>query len=105
VQKDVRVGPSSWGRDVAGGPNVAAAHQNLSLLVDRGSPPRMRQRERGWGAVLPSGSYTSRSWLGVTSAGQLVYTGGAALDAGSLGRPLIAAEAMGAMELLDTNPQ
>jgi hypothetical protein len=93
-----------WGRDVGGGPNVAAVRQNLTLLVDHGATVPNASAPYQWGAVLGGGTYTWRSGVGVTAAGDLVYVGGPSLDPGSLARLLVAAGAVRAMEL-DINPE
>jgi hypothetical protein len=95
---------ADWGRDVAGGPNVVAVRQNLTLLVDHGSAAPNATAPYQWGAVLGGGVATWRSGVGVTRAGDLVYAGGASLDPVSLARLLIAAGAVRAMQL-DINPE
>jgi hypothetical protein len=93
-----------WGRDVGLGPTVAAVRQNLALLVDHGQPVPTANDPGRWGAVLGGGSYTWRSGVGVTPAGDLVYVAGAELDPLLLARLLVAAGSLRAMEL-DINPE
>jgi hypothetical protein len=95
---------ADWGRDVSLGPNVAAVRQNLTLLVDHGLPAATVADTAQWGAVLGGGSFTWRSGVGVTSAGDLVYIAGPDVDPASLARLLITAGAVRAMEL-DINPE
>ena len=82
---------------------MAAVRQNLTLLVDHGAPAPNLDIPSEWGAVLGGGSFTWRSGIGVTAAGDLVYAAGPDLDPAGLARLLIAAGAMRAMEL-DINP-
>ncbi len=95
---------ADWARDVNPGPTVAAVRQNLTLLVDHGAAAPTVGAPSQWGAVLGGGTNTWRSGLGVTAAGDLVYTGGPDLDPAGLARLLIAAGAIRAMEL-DINPE
>ena len=95
---------ADWGRDVGPGATVAAVRQNLTLLVDHGVAAPTVGAPSQWGAVLGGGTYTWRSGVGVTAAGDLVYAGGADLDPAGLARLLIAAGAIRAMEL-DINPE
>ena len=95
---------ADWGRDVSPGATVAAVRQNLTLLVDHGVAAPTVGAPSQWGAVLGGGTYTWRSGVGVTAAGDLVYAGGPDLDPAGLARLLIAAGAVRAMEL-DINPE
>ncbi len=95
---------ADWGRDVSLGPTVAAVRQNLTLLVDHGVAAATAAAPGQWGAVLGGGTFTWRSGVGVTAAGDLIYAGGPSLSPAALARLLIAAGAVRAMEL-DINPQ
>ena len=91
----------AWGSEVKMGPNVVAVRQNLSLLVDNGRPAAgLATNERSqWGTVLGNSIFVSRSGLGVTKDGALVYVGGPDLDAVDLARLLVRAGAVRGMEL------
>ena len=91
----------AWGREVKMGPNVAAVRQNLSLLVDHGRlAPGLATNERSqWGTVIGNSIFVSRSGVGVTKDGALVYVGGPDLDAVDLARLLVRAGAIRGMEL------
>ena len=91
----------AWGSEVKMSPNVVAVRQNLSLLVDGGKPaPGLATNEKQqWGTVLGNSVYVSRSGVGVTKDGALVYVGGPDLDAVDLARLLARAGAVRAMEL------
>ncbi len=92
-----------WGRDVNMSPYVAQVRQNLTLLVDGGSP--VADLSPGaWGATLGGGSSVWRSAIGVDAEGHLIYAGGPALDPAGLAKVLVAAGATRAMEL-DINPE
>jgi len=94
-----------WGRDVTLTPNVAAVRQNLDLLVDNGQPvPGLDAADTAnWGFTLGNKAYVSRSGVGVTADGALVYVGGPSLNIVSLANLLVDAGAVRAMEL-DINP-
>jgi hypothetical protein len=79
-----------WGRDFTLGPNVAAVRQNLSLIVDGGTPVAL---------LPPKDNAVWRSGLGVTASGALVYAGGDGLTSRSLAQVLVHAGAVRAMEL------
>ena len=91
----------AWGREVKMGPNVAAVRQNLSLLVDHGRLAQgLATNERSqWGTVIGNSIFVSRSGVGVTKDGALVYVGGPDLDAVDLARLLVRAGAIRGMEL------
>src|SRR5262249_27857710 len=95
---------ADWGRDVIGGPTVTAVRQNLTLLVDHGTPSPTVTAPGDGAAVLGGGVNTWRSGVGVTAAGDLVYVAGPYLDPAALARLLVAARAVRAMEL-DINPE
>jgi hypothetical protein len=68
----------AWGHGVGPGPDVAAVRQNLDLLVIAGrAVPRLSSNANGrWGNSHTQLQYTSRSGLGVTASGDLVYVTG-----------------------------
>jgi hypothetical protein len=91
----------AWGREVKMASNVAAVRQNLSLLVDHGRlAPGLASNERSqWGTVIGNSIFVSRSGVGVTKEGALVYVGGPDLDAVDLAHLLVRAGAIRGMEL------
>jgi hypothetical protein len=90
-----------WGREVTMAPNVVSVRQNLDLLVDNGHvvPSASSSSSAQWGATLGGGLYVSRSGLGLTANGALVYVGGPGLDILDLANILVRAGAVRAMEL------
>jgi uncharacterized protein YigE (DUF2233 family) len=94
-----------WGRDVSMTPGVVAVRQNLDLLVDGGHPvPGLNANDTArWGFTLGNHVYVSRSGVGVTADGALVYVGGPGLNITTLADVLARAGAVRAMEL-DINP-
>jgi hypothetical protein len=91
----------AWGTDVRMTPDVVAVRQNLSLLVDNGKPvPGLNANDTTqWGNTLGNQVYVSRSGIGVTSNGALVYVGGPKLNITDLANLLVRAGAVRAMEL------
>jgi hypothetical protein len=94
-----------WGRDVGMSSRVAAVRQNLALVVDGGQPVAGLDSnvEQRWGLTLGNRYYVSRSAVGVTSDGALIYAAGDALSVSSLARLMARAGSQRAMEL-DINP-
>ncbi len=90
-----------WGRDVQMGPHLAAARQNLALIVDGGQPvPDLDENPHDrWGATVGNKVFVWRSGVGVTADGALVYAAGPSLSAKSLAETLARAGAVRAMEL------
>jgi len=93
-----------WERDVTMTSSVVAVRQNLSLLVDHGSPvPGLKRYDvTMWGSSLNAIVDTPRSGLGVTDNGALVYVEGP-MNIIDLARILVRAGAVRAM-VLDMNP-
>ena len=91
----------SWGSDVAMSSDVVAVRQNLNLLVDNGAPvPGLNANDTTqWGNTLGNAVYVSRSGIGVTRDGALVYVGGPDLNITDLANLLVRAGAIRAMEL------
>ena len=91
----------AWGTEVKMTSDVVAVRQELRLLVDDGKMAAgLAANEKAqWGDVLGNSVYVSRSGLGVTRTGALVYVGGPGLDAVDLARLLLRAGAVRAMEL------
>jgi len=96
----------AWGTELRMAPDVVAVRQNLSLLVnnDRVAPGLATNEQSRWGNVIGNSIYVSRSGVGVTKDGALVYVGGPDLDAVDLAHLLVRAGAVRAMEL-DINSQ
>jgi len=88
-------GPLKMNRD------VVAVRQNLRLLVDNGRPvPRLNANDTTrWGNTLGNQVFVSRSGIGVTRNGALVYVGGPNLNITDLANLLARAGAVRAMEL------
>jgi hypothetical protein len=82
-------------------PAVISVRQQLRLLVDNGhmASGLAANEASHWGTVLGNSIYVSRSGVGVTRDGALVYVGGPHLDAIDLARLLVRAGAVRAMEL------
>ncbi|MGD0944735.1 MAG: phosphodiester glycosidase family protein [Acidimicrobiales bacterium] len=91
----------AWGSDVTMTPDVVAVRQNLQLLVDNGQPvPGLNAYDTStWGNTLGNQVYVSRSGIGVTRDGALVYVGGPFLNITDLANLLVRAGAVRAMEL------
>lgn len=96
----------AWREGVpAGGRAIASVRQNLSLLVDRG---RLNDTANScpvtcWGDPLHGQVLIARSGLGITAGGELVWAAGEQLTPAMLGRALIGAGAVRAVQL-DINP-
>ncbi len=92
----------AWGSDhLKMGRDVVAVRQNLKLLVDNGLPvPGLNANDTSrWGDTLGNQVYVSRSGIGVTRNGALVYVGGPNLNITDLANLLVRAGAVRAMEL------
>jgi hypothetical protein len=101
VYRDGHVDVGQWGRDVRLSSDVVAVRQNLDLLVDGGrlSSQVNAANTRAWGVTVGNAAYVWRSAVGVRPDGSLVYVAGNALSVASLGRIILAAGAVRAMEL------
>jgi len=91
----------AWGTDVKMTSDVVSVRQNLDLLVDNGRPvPGLNANDTThWGNTLGNQVYVSRSGVGVTGDGALVYVGGPSLNITDLANLLVRAGAVRAMEL------
>ena len=91
----------AWGTDVKMSASVVAVRQNLNLLVDNGRPVAGLNANdtTKWGNTLGNQVYVSRSGIGVTRDGALVYVGGPGLNITDLANLLVRAGAVRAMEL------
>ncbi len=96
----------SWGIDpqlTSDNKDLIAWRQNASLLIDKGVINPLTKDGAAWGGTILNSEYTWRSGLGVTAEGNLVYAAGNALVPETLGKALLAAGAITAMET-DINP-
>ena len=94
----------SWRTEVPAAATVASVRQNLTLLVDHGTPAASVGCRSCWGATLGGVEDPARSALGITAGGHLVWAGGEHLTVAQLAQALIGAKVVRAVEL-DINPQ
>jgi hypothetical protein len=106
IRTDGSATVGAWERDVTMTRSVVSVRQNLTLLVDGGRPVSdlSPTDTSAWGSTLGSVAQISRSALGVTSDGALVYVSGPSLDVVQLADLMARAGAVRAMEL-DINPK
>lgn len=83
--------------------HLVAWRQNAALLIDHGVLNPLTSDGGAWGGTILNSTYTWRSGLGITADGALIYAGGNALSAATLGKSLLAAGAVMAMQT-DINP-
>lgn len=95
----------TWGQDVprAGRP-IASVRQNLELLIDRGRPQRTQSvaqplLNQWWGRAFREQYLISRSALGVTASGMLVWAAGTKITVAALAAALLAHGVVRALEL------
>lgn len=93
-----------WGRDATLTPDITGVRQNLTLLVDGGSPTPEAQDPSRWGTTLTHSASTWRSAIGSDARQDLIYVAGPDLTPLQLAETEAAAGAQRAMEL-DINPQ
>jgi hypothetical protein len=93
-----------WGGGPQPGPNVVMARQNLTLMVDGGTPTPVVQDPSHWGITLGGVPAVWRTGLGVDAHGNLIYVAAPSQTAATLAQTLIDAGAVRAMEL-DINPE
>jgi hypothetical protein len=91
----------AWSPSMKVNSNIVSVRQNLDLLVNNAKPvPGLAANQTAkWGVTLGNSDYVSRSGLGVTANGALVYVGGPGLDITDLANLLVRAGAVRAMEL------
>jgi hypothetical protein len=96
-----RIDVGQWGRDIRPGPHLAAARQNLELIVDNGrvAPELTQNYQEQWGSPKNQYQYTDRSALGVDRQGNLIYVAGSGLTLETLAIALADANAVRGMEL------
>ncbi len=93
-----------WGRDFTSLQGISSVRQNLTLLVDHGSPASNIGVGADWGAVIGGVGNTCRSGIGTDRFGSLLYAAGPTLYPIDLADALIRAGAVEAMQL-DVNCQ
>ncbi len=106
ITRDGQLIMGAWGVDPRLNNNntdLVAWRQNASLLIDKGVINPLTKDGAAWGGTILNSEYTWRSGLGVTAQGNLVYAAGNALVPETLGKALVAAGAVTAMET-DINP-
>jgi len=95
----------TWGVDVpAPHRTVASVRQNLQLLIDGGIPQHVvttneSQLEHWWGRAYAGAPLVSRSVLGVTASGALVWAAGTDVTVVALAHALLAQGVQRALEL------
>ena len=105
IYADGGVDIGSWGTEVPT-PNrvVASVRQNLQLLIDHGRPRLQKaasenQLELWWGVAFQAAPLVSRSALGITADGTLVWAAGTDVTIPALTHALLAHGAVRALEL------
>lgn len=83
---------------------VVSVRQNLTLLIDHGTPASTATCNSCWGATLGGVSDPARSAVGIAADGRLVWAGGEHLTVSALVDALLAAHVVRAVEL-DINPE
>ena len=91
----------AWGPHDRVTSDIVSIRQNLDLLVNNSKPvPGLLANDTSrWGYTLGNAVYVSRSGLGITADGALVYVGGPGLNITDLANLLVRAGAVRAMEL------
>lgn len=101
IYKNGSVQIGAWGSQVQMTPTVDSVRQNLVLLVNNGQVVSgLNANDTSvWGYTLGNQVYVSRSGVGITKNGALVYVGGPDLNITDLATLLVRAGALRAMEL------
>jgi hypothetical protein len=91
----------AWGPNDRVTSDIVSVRQNLDLLVNKSKlvPGLQANDTSQWGATVGNAVYVSRSGIGVTADGALVYVGGPGLNITDLANLLVHAGAVRAMEL------
>jgi N-acetylmuramoyl-L-alanine amidase len=95
----------AWDRDVPTPHRaIASVRQNLQLLIDHGRPQLQHaanetQLEQWWGIAYNAAPLISRSALGITSSGSLVWAAGTDVTIPALTRALLGQGVVRALEL------
>lgn len=105
LYRDGHADVGAWGNEVRMTPDVASVRQNLLPLVDHGklNLTCATGGPKEWGSTVGQAAFIHRSGFGITADGSEVYVGGPSLSVCTLGRILLAAGVVRAMEL-DINP-
>ena len=93
----------TWEGGATPGANVVMARQNLTLLVQGGSPTLASQTDSLWGFTLDNDRFIWRTALGITASGDLVYAAASEQSGSSLAHVMAVLHCVRAMEL-DINP-
>jgi hypothetical protein len=101
IYKNGSVNIGAWGENVRMTPQVVSVRQNLVLLVNHGKAVSgLNANDTSvWGYTLSNAVYVSRSALGITKNGALVYVGGPSLNITDLAHLLVRAGAVRGLEL------
>jgi len=105
IYADGGVDIGSWGREVpAAHRAIASVRQNLQLLIDQGRPQLQgatseTQLEQWWGIAYNAVPLISRSALGITASGALVWAAGTNITVTALTQALLAQGVVRALEL------
>ena len=95
----------AWGREVpAAGHAVVSVRQNLSPLIDHGTPASTLDCRACWGKTLGAVDDPARAALGVTADGRLIWAAGEHMTVRALANALLGARVVRAVEL-DINPE
>jgi hypothetical protein len=96
----------TWDGEVpsSGHGSVVSVRQNLDLLIDHGRAASSVGCDSCWGATLGGAAATSRSAIGVTAHGNLVWVGGLNLHVADLASAMLSAHVVRAAEM-DINPE
>ncbi|MHB8439696.1 MAG: hypothetical protein ACYDD4_11115 [Acidimicrobiales bacterium] len=95
----------TWGVEVpAAGRTVVSVRQNLQLLIDGGVPQHVvttseSDLERWWGVAYRGAPLVSRSALGITASGTLVWAAGTDITVAALANALLYQGVQRAIEL------
>ena len=91
----------AWGPHDRVTSDIVSVRQNLDLLVKNSKPvPGLLANDTSrWGATVGNAVFVSRSGIGITADGALVYVGGPGLNITDLANLLVRAGAVRAMEL------
>ena len=105
IYKDGGTDIGAWDREVpqAGRP-VASVRQNLELLIDHGRPQRTERVAQPllnlrWGHAFREHYLVSRSALGITASGALVWAAGTKITVASLAHALLTRGVVRALDL------
>jgi Phosphodiester glycosidase len=101
--RDGRVDVLRWQGGDRPGPAIVMARQNLPLFVDKGQLNPHLDASQRWGSTLGGARAVWRTGLGIDPQGNLLYLAAPNQTALSLGRLLLHAGAVRAMQL-DINP-